>query len=216
MALEQTTLLGEVVTSAGALANAGLMRNLNLTRRLGLRTAESQALFQDAVERGAVFGVCNNAGVTSQAGLSATTPVLTLYNPASSGKLGILWYAGAQFSVAFAAAAAVWLAANTNTAAAAVTGTETTTHRNLKLGTSANNAIKAYLAATLPAAPVAIAQLGVGLTGAITTMPTNYPMERWFNGSIILQPNTAISIQTSTASGASGTFCEFIWEEIDQ
>lgn len=170
-----------------------------------------------AVERGRVFGVSNQAGVTSQAGLSATTPVLTLANPAGSGVKGKLWFAGAGFLVAFAAAAIVELAAGTDSAAAGVTGTLTTAHRNLKLGglNAQGNKIVPLLAATLPAAPVGIAVLGVGLTGAITTIPAVPTLGRWFHGSLLIMPGTNISIQTSTASGASGMVCEFIWEEED-
>jgi hypothetical protein len=151
--------------------------------------------------------------VTSQAGLSATTPVLTLYNPLNSGVYAVLLYAGAVFPVAFAAAADVWLAANLDTSKAAVTGTAAVAY-NLLLGSSGASKCSPLLAATLPAAPVAIAQLGVGLTGAITTIPSRDPIGRWFNGGIILAPNTAISIQTSTASGSSGMLCEFVWEEL--
>lgn len=174
---------------------------------------DGHARYQEAVYRGSVYAAANQTGVVTQAGLSATTPVLTLANPAGSGKLGVLWFAGAIFSVAFAAAAAVWLAANTNPAAAAVTGTAATV-RNLLLGASATPALLALTAATLPAAPVAIAQLGIGLTGAITTAPTGLPIGRWFDGGIVLGQGSAISIQTSTASGAAATFCEYIWEEI--
>jgi len=170
--------------------------------------------FAEACERGKCFSVVNQAGVTSQAGLSATTPVLTLYNPLGSGKNGILWYAGATFTVAFATAGAIWLAANTNPAAAAVTGTAMTTQRNLKLGGSLPG-LTPLLAATLPAAPVGIALLGVGLTGAITTIPHLQALGRWFDGGIVIAPGTAISIQTGVASGASGTFCEYVWEEED-
>ena len=196
-------------------ADDGESRAVTLTRGLGLRTAGSQGAFQDAVERGNVYGICSQAGVTSQAGLSATTPVLTLYNPASSGKNLVIWYAGATFTVSAATAGAVWVAVNTNTAAAAVTGTLTTAHRNLKLGTANGNSAQALLAATLPAAPVGVALLGSILTGAITTTPLVQTLERWFNGALVLIPNTALSIQTGVASGASGTFLEYIWEEVD-
>lgn len=173
--------------------------------------------FTLAVEEGRVWSVANQAGVTSQAGLSATTPVLTLANPAGSGVRGRLWYAGATFTVAFATAGAVFLAAGTNTTAAVVTGTLTTAHRRTKLGgiDSQGNTINAFLAATLPAVPVAISLLGVGLTGAITTAPHLQSLGRHFNGSILIEPGTNISIQTGVASGASGTFCEFVWEEQD-
>ena len=168
--------------------------------------------FAEAVARGKCFSVANQAGVTSQAGLSATTPVLTLYNPAGSGVNGYLHLAGVNFSVAFAAAAQIWLAANTNINAAAVTGTLTTAHRNLKLG-GPEPTLRPMLAATLPAAPVGICLLGIGLTGAITTVPALQTLYREFYGGLVISPGTAISIQTSSASGTSGTWCEYIWEE---
>lgn len=184
---------------------------LNLDRYL-----VQQDGFAREVERGLGYVVANQAGVTSQAGLSATTPVLTLYNPAGSGVTGKLWMASAQFEVAFAAAASVWLAAGTNTIAAAVTGTLTTAHRNLKLGgtNAQGNKLVPLLAATLPAAPVAIDLMGVGLTGAITTAPTQLPMTKWYFVPLLIQPGCNISIQTSTASGASSMLCSYIWTEV--
>ena len=176
---------------------------------------QGHARFQEAVEQGTVYGVANQVGVTSQAGLSATTPVLTLYNPAGSGKNLVVWYAGAVFTVAFATAGAIFVAVGTDTVAAAVTGTLTTAHRNLKLGLTSSPVARTLLAATLPAAPVAVALLGVGLTGAITTSLTLPPVGRWFDGSLILIPGSNLSIQTGVASGASGMFCEYIFEEID-
>lgn len=172
------------------------------------------AAYQEAVKSGTVYSVCNQAGITTQAGLSATTPALTLYNPSGSGKKGVLLYAGCVNTVAFAAASVIWLGANTNVVAAAVTGTATTAHRNNNLGTASTNALQPLLAATLPAAPVAISTLGVGLTGAITTTPVIPTLGRWYDGAIIIDEGTAISFQTSTASGATGFFGEFIWFEI--
>lgn len=177
--------------------------------------------FAREVEQGKGFIVANQSGVTSQAGLSATTPVLTLYNPAGSGVTGKLWMASAHMEVANAAAASVWLCAGTNTVAAAVTGTLTTAHRNLKLGSAGvvagaqGNRIVSMLAATLPAAPVAIDLLGVGLTGAITTVPALAPLTKWYFVPILFQPGTNLSIQTSTASGTSGLLCSYIWTEVD-
>ena len=205
-----TQLMGTVGRASAA---DGETQPVRATKRMALQTANSQALFQEAVERGSCFSAANQTGVASQAGLSATTPVLSLYNPLGSGKNAVLWYAGCTPLVAFAAAAAIFLAAGTNLAAAPVTGTAATS-RNLKLGGAAPS-ISAFLAATLPAAPVAIGLLGGGLTGAITTLPGITPYERWYNGGVILQPGSNISIQTSTASGALGLLCEFIWEEVE-
>ena len=178
-----------------------------------------QESFASAVERGRVFSVCNQVGVTSQAGLSATTPVLTLYNPAGSGVTGRLWHVTANLAVANAAAATVYLCVGTNTVAATTTGTITTAHRCLKLGgitpSSQGNRVVALLAATLPAAPVAVDVLGVGLTSAITVFPAIPAMTTCYFGALLIQPGTNVSIQTSTASGANGLWCAYVWEEVD-
>lgn len=172
------------------------------------------APFEAAVKRGRCFAVANQTGVTSQAGLSLTTPVLTLYNPLGSGTNGKIWFAGATFTVAFATAGAIWLAAGTDAGLAKVTGTRTTSHRNLLLSDK-DCVLQPFTAATLPAAPVGIALLGAGLTGAITTLPYVATVGRWFDGAIVVTPGSNITIQTGVASGASGMFCEFVWEEED-
>jgi hypothetical protein len=197
-------------TSAGE----GSYESVQMDESRSLRTMQGRPAFYDAVMHGNCYGVANQAGVTSQAGLSGTTPVLTLYNPLGSGVNAVIWYTGSTFSVAFAAAATVFVAVGTNTAAAAVTGTLTTAHRNLLLGAGQGNKVQALLAATLPAAPVGVAILGMGLTGAITTVPHIQTLERWFNGGLVLKPGCNLSIQTSAASGASGTWCEYLWEEV--
>jgi hypothetical protein len=181
-----------------------------------LLTNNLSAKFQEAVLTGDVFSVCNQTGITTQAGLSETTPALTLYNPAGSGVNAVLLYAGCINTVAFAAASVIWIGANTDITANAVTGTATTAHRCSLIGNAKNPAIKPLLAATLPAAPVAVATIGVGLTGAITTTPAYPAIGRHFDGSIIIAPGAAISFQTSTASGASGFFGEFVWFEIEE
>jgi hypothetical protein len=211
MATYSGQMAGQVGPSVNADGAAPLIR---LDKTGATVTQNASALYREAVLRGSVFGVCNQSGITTQAGLSATTPALTLVNPLGSGKNLILWYAGASFSVAFGGAAAIWLAVNTNVAAAPVTGTLTTAHRNMLLGSANTPSGVPMLAATLPAAPVGLALLGCGLTGAITTVPSVTPIGRWLDGSIILAPGAAVSIQTGAASGASGTFCEFIWEEV--
>lgn len=176
--------------------------------------SQGHGSFQEAVDQGNVYSVANQTGVTSQAGLSATTPVLTLYNPAGSGKDLAVWYVGCHFNVVFVAAAAVFVAVGSNTIAAAVTGTLTTTHRNMKLGAANDPKAIPMVIATLPAAPVAIGLLGSGLTGIVATVTVIPQLERWYNGALILRPGTNLTLQTLTASGANGMFCEYIWEEI--
>lgn len=175
----------------------------------------AHGLYHEPTSRGAVFMVASQAGVTSQAGLSATTPVLTLFNPKGSGINASIIFAGATFTVAFATAGVIWAAVNTDLGSADVTGTVTTAHRCGLAGNNRQPRIQAMTAATLPAAPVGVALLGVGLTGAITTVPHSQVVGRFFDGSLIIAPGGALSIQTGVASGASGMFCEYVWEEID-
>ena len=190
------------------------------TRDGSQAVANTGGLYAEAVRRGGVYAGASQSGVTSQAGLSGTTPTLTLYNPAGSPVNLALWFAGAVYSVAFATAGAIWLGLHqTSPAAKAVSalGTVLTTARNLLAGPRlVNQGYGQLLLACTATAPVGIALLGSALTGAITTLPTGAVVGRWFDGSIILEPDTAVSIQTGIASGASGQFCEFIWEEVNR
>ena len=186
----------------------GGLRTLRLSRD-GAQVVRHQ--FSDAALRGKVFACANQTGVTTQAGLSGTTPALTLYNPKGSTVNAVMLYAGCVMTVVNAAAAVVWLAANTSPIAAAVTGTKAGVCS--LIGSEAISQVQAFTAATLPAAPTAICQLGVGLTGAITLLPSMPAIGRYFRGEIVIAPGGAVSFQTSTASGASGFFGEFIWEE---
>jgi hypothetical protein len=201
-------------------ARQGNADGTNVSLRMGktgeLSVGQVHGANFEAVSRGNVYTATNQTGATSAAGLSATAPAMILHNPVGSGVNLSLIYAGCTHTVAFAAGATIWLAANTNPLAAAPTGTiSTTLTRNCLLGGS--NTSKAQIligATTLPAAPVAISTLGVGLTGAITTVPSMSAIGRYFDGAIVLAPGSSVSIQTSTASGASGLFTEFVWEEV--
>jgi hypothetical protein len=179
----------------------------------------SQDAFHRAVERGRVYATCQQGtGVVTQAGLSGTDAILALHNPAGSGVTGRLWHCSFISKVAAAAAMVAWLAVNANVVAAIVTGTAAVV-RNLKLGGGESNnqgqALLALTTATLPAAPVAILQLGLQLTEAVTGSFTLLPfyMPECFAGAILIQPGTTLSFQTSTASGAAGCHGCFVWEE---
>lgn len=205
MLIDQT--VGPILSSSGS--GTGRQR---IGRTGAAVTTDAHGRFSEAVQGGNCYGVAMQSGVASQAGLSATTPILTLYNPIGSGVNGHLWYAGVTASVAVAAAAVVWIGVNAP-ASTAVTGTLTTSHRNLLLGQGQGNKISAFLAATLPAAPVAISTLGVLFAAALSVNNQQAPLFRWFDGGLLIGPGTAVSFQTSTASGAVGLFGEFQWEE---
>lgn len=197
---------------------AGATKEVGIGAGGGALVSQASAPFFEAVKRGNVFGGASQSGVTSQAGLSGTTPTLALYNPANSPVDLVLWFAAAVYTVAFATAGAIWLGLHQTGPggkAFSALGTVLTTTRNLLAGPRlVNQGYGQLLLAGTASTPVGLALLGVGLTGAITTIPAIGAIGRWFNGAVILEPDTAVSIQTGVASGASGQFCEFIWEEV--
>lgn len=209
-----THLQGTVGAFDEAATSVGQPLAVRIGKAGGFLNSPISASFQEAVLRGRCFSFTAAAGITTQAGLSATTPAATLYNPAGSGVNAVLWYASVNFTVVFAAVASIILAAGTDVNAAAVTGTASTVHRNCLLGASNNPVISVLLAATLPAAPVAVFSMGSGLTGAVNLDSTAQPIGGWLNGAFAIAPGANVSIQTSAASGASGTFSNYIWEEV--
>lgn len=210
MSVEMLCKVGEQNLTKGSAASPTLNRHGHVV---------GYSAMQAAADKGRMFMFCLQAPDAMAAGLSATTPVATLYNPAGSGVTGRLWMASVLNEVATAAAAAFWLAAGSNTVGAVVTGTIASAHRCMKLGgitpASQGNRIVVLENATLPAAPVAIDLIGIGLTGAITTVPSLSAMTKWYYGALLIQPGCNISVQSSTATEASSSFVSFIWEEAD-
>lgn len=198
----------------GRRASGGASRPLALNNDDYAIVQDSMAAYAD---RGRLYVTTHQGtGIVTQAGLSATDAILSLHNPAGSGVTGRVWFCAVQAKVANTAAAVFWLAANTNTIAAIPTGTAAVV-RNLKLGGGMTNnqgqTLEALTTTTLPAAPVAIMTLGIGLTGAITTVPGIAMFQRELYGALLIQPGTTLSFQTSTASGAAASHAELIWSE---
>lgn len=191
----------------------GAVETVRLGKTLETITGDAHGRYFEAVSRGNVFFVADQTGKTVPAGLSASPTTVTLFNPKNSGINAAILFAAIDFIVAFAAGAAVWLAANTDPTAAAASGTAAVPV-NALLGSTKTPTVKAFTAATLPAAPVAIAQLGAGLTGAITTAPVSQPFYREFAGGLVLGPGAALSFQASTVGGAAAAFGEWAWEEV--
>ncbi len=178
----------------------------------GLLVKQNGSAYEEAVERGNVYMVANQTTVTTQAGLSVTTPALTIANRVTSKKVVKIWYAGCASLVSATAAAEVWAALG-GYDATAVTETTPATIRNAKTGDNGDAPGIATLAvATLPTAPVAVAQLGAQSSAAITVAITGFAVGRWFNGSLWVPPGFNFSIQTSTASTL---FCDYIFEVVD-
>lgn len=174
-----------------------------------LVTLNGGAKYREAVENNQVFIGSNAMGtaVTTQAGLSATTPALTLYNPTGSGVNLVLLKVNISITAAPAAATVFALAYNTLLAAAPSSTTDATVVSGM-VGMNCNNVGRCYRVATLPAAPVAIKYLG----GILAASSTNIAdIDKDIDGEIVIPQGGCISIQTTTAAAI---LASFTWEEV--
>ena len=186
--------------------------------RLG-RTAEliignNHGKYYEAVSRGKCYHASMQAGASLGTALTATAVTLTLYNPANSGVLLALLHANVAITtVPGGAGTAVYaLAVNVNPLAAAPATNTPATVRNCLLGSAAGVGIS-YTATTLPAVPVIARVMPGGIYWA-TAAAAAAPMvaEDWVDGSIVLAPNTALTIQGIGV--ATSGIASLMWEEI--
>ncbi len=178
-----------------------------------LHVVQGSSAFEEAVNRGNVYLIAAQATVVTEAGLSATSPPLVIANRVGSGKVVKLWYAGCGSLISPTACAQTWLCLG-GYSGTAVTETTPGVVRNAKTGQAGDPAgIACLIASTLPAAPVAIAQLGSQASAAITVSTNGFFCGRWFNGSVWVNPGYSLSIQQSTVSSL---FCDFIFEVQDE
>lgn len=165
--------------------------------------------YMQSVFDGVVFTGANVMAtpVTTQAGLSATTPALTIYNPIASGVYLVLVSVNICCTSSPAAATAFALAWNLSTAAAPSSTTAGTLTSNL-IGSTAVGQGACYAIATLPTAPVAFVYLG-GPTGASAIGTVT--LTRYFDGEYIIAPGVAVSIQSKTAAAILASIS---WKEV--
>jgi hypothetical protein len=180
----------------------------SFTQENGMKVGDAVGRYVQSVEENNVFIGGNLAGtpVTTQAGLSATTPALTLHNPITSQINVFLLMVSYAFAAAPAAAASVFLARNL-AAAAAPTLTTLADVTNAKCGPLTLPTAQCARVATLAAAPLGFFNLG-GTTGAAAI--SGYPSVFDLGGIICLQPGVCLSIQTSSAASLTATF---VWAE---
>ncbi len=164
--------------------------------------------YEQAVIDEAVFIGSNALGtpVTTQAGLSATTPALTLYNPVNSGVNMKLLKVNIGFNAAPAAATILALAYNDINAAAPSSVTNATIVSGI-VGANVTPKGKCYRVATLAAAPVAFKYLpGIIAASAINQAGIYEDID----GEIVLAPGACVSIQATTAVAI---LASFTWSE---
>jgi hypothetical protein len=174
--------------------------------------SELHGRYYETAYRRNMFTATLTAGTTTSAASTTTFTGLALYNPTYSTVNLVINKVGMSFIVAFAAGSAFGLQTGISQTPIATFVTTNASVAGQYVGQPAGQAV-AYSSATLTATPVVRTIFGSGLTGAITTTPfiTNFfDME----GSIIVPPGGFVATYTSTASGASGTFASFQYEEV--
>lgn len=170
---------------------------------------DGHARLMQATLDGEIYIGANLGGtpVTTQAGLSATTPALTLWNPVGSQFYLVLQTVTVDITTAPAAAAGFMLAYNA-LGSAAPTATTAANVTNGLIGTTSAPVGQCYRIATLAAAPLAFRFIG-GTTGAAAI--SGVQLIDHVDGEVIIPPGVAISIQ---ATSAAACLCSFTWEEI--
>lgn len=158
---------------------------------------------------GTIFIGANLGGtpVTTQAGLSATTPALTLYNPVNSGVNLVLLTVTVGVNAAPAAASTLMLAYNSSTAAAP-TATTDATMVSAKVGSTTAPTGRCYRIATLAAAPTAFRFLGSVVAAASTAA---VKIVDNIDGEVVIPPGGCVSIQATTAISV---LTSFTWKEV--
>jgi hypothetical protein len=189
-------------------ADNSVMNRLRAGKTGELVVGDAHGRFFEAASRGKLYYACNQAAITFGTALTATAVTFTLYNPLGSLVNLVLLQTGVTVLTGTTAGSIVY-AANVNPAAAIpATNTELTV-RNAKLDGAAGYA-KAYSITTLPAAPVAIRTIG-GLLGATAGGVMNSIVDN-VDGSIILAPNTCLTVQGITIVGTG--LISMLWEEV--
>jgi hypothetical protein len=187
---------------------------MGLTGELCVNRAHGK--YYEAVSRGNVYSASMQAASSLGLALTATAVTLTLYNPIQSGYLLSLIFVSVSVQFTVVAGAPYVIAGNVNPYAAPPTVTTAANVINSLLGGKKGVGI-AYTAATLPAVPIIIKHITAGAwtPGAGGTQSTGWPCQtEYTDGSIILQPNTAITIQGIGNSANTNGIVSMCWEEI--
>lgn len=190
----------------------GTQPNIRLGNMGDQIVSELHGRYYEAAYRRSLFHAAI-AGQVTTVGLATTHTGLTLSNPVGSLVNLVVTKFGWGFGVAFVAAAGIGLAIGYN-ATTNVTHTTPVTVRSNYVGIGAAGSGLVDSSSTLPTAPTIHSIVGVGLTGAITTVPS-IPMS-WIDleGSIVIPAGGYICTYTSTASGAASGYFSFQWEEV--
>ncbi len=176
-----------------------------------LLVSQTNARYQEAVQRGNVYVAMNQTGCVWSVGLTATYTGCCVSNPNGSGKILSILAAGFYEVVAPAGIQAVALAAGFSTTN--VTHSVAGVPINMLIGSSAIGSGKWDTGATMAVAPSYVYPLELGKTSAALSTASGIAVND-VGGLIQLLPGAYIIIATFTATAAVGGMGAIIWEEL--
>lgn len=163
-------------------------------------------------DAGNMFYCASTGTITTQAGVSVSSPTISLYNPIGSGKNLVLLDTGLVYTASPAASSDFFFAYNVTPSSGIQTGTG---GRGVVtpalIGKSSTTAIGVCnLQGILPATPTAFRYLSgttgaSAIGGALLTDATN--------GKVVVPPGGLISLQTTTAANV---LAHIVWREESQ
>ena len=180
--------------------------------------SEVHGKYYEQSYRGNVFWATMGAGVIFPTTGATAANVLTLTNPAGSGKnLSLISFDMVFTIIPVTPLTGLYgLYVNTNIAAAAVSGTALAPQPAL-LGSNAGSVAKPLTTSTVPATATLLLPFFQKVTGeiaAVFPIPGMPSVHLDLDGKIILAPGTAITPQqTVNDSTNASVICTFCWEE---
>ena len=180
---------------------------------------ELHGKYAEQTYRGNVFWATMTAGVIFPAPAATAANPMTLANPAGSGKnLNLI-----SFDMVFTVIVGTpvtglyGLYVNTNTVAAAVTGTAITPIPGL-VGSKFAPVAVPLSTSTVPVAPTLLLPFGQKVTGEVAAAApilNNPAFHIDFDGRVSIAPGAAITPQQTAADTTNATvLCAFCWEEV--
>lgn len=195
--------------------NDATVRAMRLSQDGSPVTQDSHSRFLESSIRGNSYTCADLGGtaVATQAGLSATTPALVVWNPAASGVNAVINTASVGFTV-IAATATFMLAVSTGVTTAPTATTAGQLFNNL-IGSARTGQVACYRVSTLAVAPLMARVIGtVGMTanGNSAAQSEGQLIDR-VDGELVLAPGELVTIQTTAAATVLGSIT---YEEVTQ
>lgn len=206
-------------TVGPTLNSDGAIQEIRLGRGGEVVMSELHGKYYLQAFRGNLFHATMSAGVIFPAPAATVANPMTLYNPVGSGRNLVLTSFDMVVTVipGTPLTGLYGLYVNSNTGAAAVTGTALAS-QSAVIGSSAAAVARPLTTTTLPVAPTLLWPFAMKVTGEVVTANPSPALPSFhidFDGQVILAPGTSITPQQTVADTTNATpLCRFGWIEV--